>query len=106
MTSLREVPGSPRSRQATRSLRLPVQPNWRLQEARENLGVSLPTLAAMAGIPNRQTVYDAENGHRRPTNATRKRIINALNAEARRQDPSAELLRVTDIWPSPLVVTK
>lgn len=96
----------PPRRQRTQSLRLPVVANWRLQVARDNAGLSIPQLAALAGIPGVQTVYDAENGVRRTTNSTRKRIVQGLNKQLLIDDPSATPYKVTDFWPSALEQTR
>lgn len=121
MYSTQESAGSPRNKpRQVVSLRLPTQPNWRLQVAREILGLSLPQLSVAAGIPSMQTVYDVENGVRRATDTTKGRIVAALNDrlatasvprrrrlfEAINADPQAEELVSTDLWPSPLVATR
>jgi DNA-binding XRE family transcriptional regulator len=79
-------------------------PNWRLQEARMNAGLSIEQLAVRAGIPSAQTVYDVENGVRRPTMTTCSRIASALSSVATERGEAP--VRVTDLFVSPLAATR
>lgn len=65
-----------------------------------NAGLSVEQLAMAAGIPSPQTVYDVENGVRRPTMTTCKRIARALSAASIAD--GGPPIQVTDLFRSPL----